>query len=431
MKKLIPYIILISFCFSNTPYILYAATEVDVRNQIENTTNQIDALNKEIAKYENQITKTGKEKDTLANAIKKLILTRDQLIKEKKKTENQIKVTGLIINTLDTNINEHEQSINKSKQSLKKTMNDLNQSDQTTLIEKILSKENISEASREYNNILSLNENIRKQILEIKGKKESLEVVKTEKESEKDNLTKLKKDLTLKETVITTTKKEKDTLLTQTKNKENEYQKILAETKKKRDAFEKSLSEYEDQLKFILNPKLLPEKGTGVLAWPLSYVYITQLFGVTSASGRLYRSGSHSGVDFRASVGTSVKSMGTGTVMGVGDTDTYCKGASFGKWVFIKYDNGLSSTFGHLSVISAKAGDKVQAGDVVGLSGNTGHSTGPHLHVSLYASEGAYVDTVPSLSCSGKTFTMPIASSKAYLDPMVYFPKILASQIKK
>ena len=123
--------------------------------------------------------------------------------------------------------------------------------------------------------------------------------------------------------------------------------------------------------------------------------------------------------------------MGSGTVIGTGDTDIYCKGASFGKWVFIKYDNGLSSTFGHLSVISSTAGQKVKTGDVVGLSGNTGHSTGPHLHVTVYASQGSDVKTVPSLSCNGKTFIMPIAPVNAYLDPMLYLPKISSNMVKK
>jgi murein DD-endopeptidase MepM/ murein hydrolase activator NlpD len=227
------------------------------------------------------------------------------------------------------------------------------------------------------------------------------------------------------------TKKEKDSLLTETKNKESNYKKILADRQKKRDAFEKELQNYETQLKFILDPSLLPPEGSGVLAWPLDTIYVTQLFGRTVAAKRLYTSGSHSGVDFRAAVGTPVKSMGTGVVVGTGDTDIYCRGASFGKWVFIKYDNGLSSTFGHLSVISSVAGQKVKAGDVVALSGNTGHSTGPHLHVTVYASAGAEVKTVPSLSCNGKTFIMPIASTKAYLDPMLYLPKVLSSAIKR
>jgi murein DD-endopeptidase MepM/ murein hydrolase activator NlpD len=191
------------------------------------------------------------------------------------------------------------------------------------------------------------------------------------------------------------------------------------------------LSKYEDQLKFILNPKSLPDAKHGILSWPLSSVVITQLFGVTSTSGRLYRSGSHSGVDFRATIGTKVMSMGTGTVIGTGDTDLYCKGASFGKWVFIKYDNGLSSTYGHLSSIIASTGDQVKAGTVVALSGNTGHTTGPHLHITVYASEGASVQSVPSLSCNGKNFIMPIAASSSYLDPMIYLATATKSMYKQ
>ncbi len=71
--------------------------------------------------------------------------------------------------------------------------------------------------------------------------------------------------------------------------------------------------------------------------------------------------------------------MADGVVGGVGDTDVQCKGASFGKFVFIKYNNGLASTFGHLSLIKASKGQVVSRGDVVGYSGSTGYSTGTYL----------------------------------------------------
>jgi len=159
-----------------------------------------------------------------------------------------------------------------------------------------------------------------------------------------------------------------------------------------------------------------------VLSWPLDFIYITQLFGKTSDSKRLYASGTHSGVDFRATVGTSVKSMASGIVVGVGDTDTQCPGASFGKFILIKYDNGLSSAYGHLSLVKARVGDRVVRGTVVAYSGNTGYSTGPHLHVSLYASDAVGVKSIPSKSCPGRILTQPIAAINAYLDPMYYLP---------
>ena len=56
------------------------------------------------------------------------------------------------------------------------------------------------------------------------------------------------------------------------------------------------------------------------------------------------------------------------------------------------------------------------------LSGNTGSSTGPHLHVAVYASGGVKVDTVPSKSCNGKIFTQPIAALSSYLNPAKYLP---------
>ena len=98
------------------------------------------------------------------------------------------------------------------------------------------------------------------------------------------------------------------------------------------------------------------------MGWPLDNIYVTQFFGKTVAAKRLYASGSHSGVDFRAAVGTPVKSMANGIVKGAGDTDTTCVGASFGKWIFIEYENGLSSTYGHLSLIKVKSGQKVKRG---------------------------------------------------------------------
>ncbi len=430
MKYKILIVALAIWCnFSLLPS-LFAATVESVTAQIDDINSQIQALDREIKQYQDQISTTSAQSSTLASIIKELTLTRTKLTKELEQTQKKITATGLVIVNLDKDISERQKSINNSVQLLGKMFRSLEEYDNTTFIEKVLTTENIGDVSREYNDILSVNENVRKYILDIKNEKEALSVSKDKKETEKENLTELKNGLASKKLAIDITKKEKDTLLVETKNQESNYKKLLADRIKKRDAFEKDLQNYEAQLKFILNPSLLPSEGSGILAWPLDKVFVTQLFGKTVAAKRLYTSGSHSGIDFRASIGTPVKSMGNGVVVGTGDTDVYCKGASFGKWVFIKYDNGLSSTYGHLSVISSKAGQKVSTGDVVALSGNTGHSTAPHLHVTVYASQGADVKTVPSLSCNGKTFTMPIAPVSAYLDPVLYLPKLSASMIK-
>lgn len=424
MKKIIfsaVFIILAIFAFSSYAR---AQTESELRNQINSANSQIEKINKEIEALSNQIAVTSEQKKTLANAIKELTLKKDKLVKERQQTEKKIKATGLVIKTLNNEIVEKNNVLNISKDALSGLLKNLYQQDDSTFIQKLLSKDNIGDLSREYNNIIQLNSEIKDHINNVSKQKESLTISKDKKEDEQDALNILKKTLTAKELELLANKKEKDTLLTQTKNKESEYQKMLAEQIKRRDAFEKSIEDYESQLKFILNPKLLPKEGSGVLSWPINNVFITSLYG--SRWGKF-----HYGLDFRAKVGTPVTSMASGTVMGTGDTDIACRGASFGKWIFIKYNNGLSSTYGHLSEIKVQKGDNVKTGDIVGLSGNTGSSTGPHLHVAVYASDGVKVDTVPSKSCNGKIFTQPIAALSAYLNPASYLPKITAVMVKK
>jgi len=114
--------------------------------------------------------------------------------------------------------------------------------------------------------------------------------------------------------------------------------------------------------------------------------------------------------------------MADGVIKGIGNTDLVCPGVSFGQWILIEYNNGLSSTFAHLSFVKVSEGQSVRRGEVVGYTGGTGRVTGPHLHVSLYASNGVNVSTVPSISCPGKILKQPIAAISAYLDPMYYLP---------
>ncbi|MFE3324345.1 peptidoglycan DD-metalloendopeptidase family protein [Streptomyces sp. NPDC059176] len=94
-------------------------------------------------------------------------------------------------------------------------------------------------------------------------------------------------------------------------------------------------------------------------------------------SGPMWSSGYHTGVDFVASAGTSVKAVGPGSVVSAGWAGAY------GNQVVIKHDDGTYSQYAHLSALSVSAGQGVKGGDQVGLSGSTGNTTGPHLHFEI------------------------------------------------
>jgi murein DD-endopeptidase MepM/ murein hydrolase activator NlpD len=96
----------------------------------------------------------------------------------------------------------------------------------------------------------------------------------------------------------------------------------------------------------------------------------------------------HTGVDFAVDMHTKLMSIGDGIVESVVDYGT----KNVGKGVFVKLDNGVRLLYGHLDNITVKPGQHLSAGDIIGLSGNTGHSTGPHLHLQAYDVGGKLID---------------------------------------
>jgi murein DD-endopeptidase MepM/ murein hydrolase activator NlpD len=107
--------------------------------------------------------------------------------------------------------------------------------------------------------------------------------------------------------------------------------------------------------------------------WPLDEIYITSPFGprknpVTGAQQN------HSGVDFRAAIGTKTFAVVDSVVTAVGDDDVS------GRYVVLTDAAGHRYSYAHLEAPLVSKGATVRAGDAIGLTGNTGRSTGPHLH---------------------------------------------------
>ncbi|MEK9182827.1 MAG: peptidoglycan DD-metalloendopeptidase family protein [Patescibacteria group bacterium] len=401
-------------------FFTYAETAQELQNKINQKDSDIARLEKEIASYQVELNNLEKQKDTLSGAIKELDLTKKKLNTDITITQTKIDRTNLKIQSLNDDIGNKEDSISNNKNSISLGIKQTNEFEQDIIIETILSENAFTVIWNDIDNMITVREKIREKIVELQQVKGELEDTRKETINAKNELTALKSKLSDQQKIVIQNTNEKNKLLKQTRNNEANYQKLLKDRIAQRDAFEKELRDYEAQLQYILDPSKLP--NAGVLSWPLEQIYVTQLFGKTVDAKRLYASGTHNGVDFRASVGTPVMAMSDGGVLGIGDTDLTCAGASFGKYVFIEYNNGLSSTFGHLSLIRVREGENVKRGQVVAYSGATGHVTGPHLHVSLYASEAVKMASKPSSACDGRIYRLPIAPINAYLDAMYYLP---------
>jgi murein DD-endopeptidase MepM/ murein hydrolase activator NlpD len=120
--------------------------------------------------------------------------------------------------------------------------------------------------------------------------------------------------------------------------------------------------------------------------------WISPITGATFTSGYGMRWGRmHNGNDFACPVGTPLMAMSQGTVIFAGQEGGY------GNKVEIEYWDGTVSYYAHMDTIGVTVGQQVAAGDQVGTSGNTGQSTGPHLHLEIHPGGGGAVDPEPWL----------------------------------
>lgn len=128
------------------------------------------------------------------------------------------------------------------------------------------------------------------------------------------------------------------------------------------------------------------DDGRPVL-WPLvESGFVTRSFG-DSVPGE----DAHSGLDIAVPVGSYVRSSGAGVVVDVSSDEVY------GRYVRLEHAGGFRSLYAHNSWTFVAPGDSVEAGEVIALSGNTGRSTAPHLHLEIERG-GERIDPLPFVS---------------------------------
>ncbi|MFG2327844.1 M23 family metallopeptidase [Streptomyces sp. NBC_01723] len=112
----------------------------------------------------------------------------------------------------------------------------------------------------------------------------------------------------------------------------------------------------------------------------------------------------HSGQDFAVPIGTNVVATHGGTVVKAGGNGAG-DGPAYGNAIVIKHGNGTYSQYAHLSKVNVKIGQVVKTGQSIAKSGNTGNSSGPHLHFEIRttANYGSAVDPVSFLRDKGVT----------------------------
>jgi len=125
--------------------------------------------------------------------------------------------------------------------------------------------------------------------------------------------------------------------------------------------------------------------------YPIQGRFVTSNFGMRKdpISGAV---NFHTGLDLRANIGTTVVASLDGVVSVVSDNWLY------GKHIIISHDNGYKTLYAHLNSFSVRQGDRVARGRKIGETGNTGYSTGPHLHFGIYDKNNRLVNPLELLN---------------------------------
>jgi murein DD-endopeptidase MepM/ murein hydrolase activator NlpD len=112
--------------------------------------------------------------------------------------------------------------------------------------------------------------------------------------------------------------------------------------------------------------------------WPLDDPgYVTRGQATAGPGGNTTGEPAHPGIDIAVPIGSAVRASGGGSVLQTGEE------AEYGLFVLLEHPGGYQTMYGHLSRVTVAPGQPVEAGQVVGLSGNSGRSSAPHLHFEI------------------------------------------------
>jgi len=399
-----------------------------LQSEIRTSNNRLADIEKEIAQFELALLEVGAEKNTLQKAINQLELERKKVQADISYTEQKISATDMELNKLILEIRNTEQDIETNRNAIAETIRNLNQQEAESLITILLSHDQLSEFWNNLETLETVRNSMNTQVQNLHELSITLKDKRDQTTSYRSQLVDLKEQYSDQNSVLVNNRAEQAELLAATRNEEAEYQSLLQQKQAAREKIVSQMREFESQLQFILDPNTIPSPGTRVFDWPLQNVIITQYFGGTEFAkrnpgiyaGRAY----HPGVDFGAPRGTPIHAPLAGTVRATGNTDAVPGCFSWGKWTLLDHANGLSTLYAHQDVIGVQPGQRVATGEIIGYIGNTGFSTGPHLHFTVYVKDGVSVrkfNEIKSVTSCGAA-TTPVAATEAYIDPMLYLP---------
>lgn len=400
MKKMylkVVSILVIATVILNTVSISYAASSIS---------SQKNELNQKIQETKDNLNEVNSQKEESQDKVNNLSSQIDSYESKINSLKSEIETKTNEVNELQKKLDELEAEREKNQSLLDERLVTLYESGEVSYLDMLLSSTDLTDFISSYYMIETLTaadkeliqnlENDKKEIADTQEKVNNslgeIEKNKTELESVQQELSKAKNE---EQTKV-------DKLTEQSHDLENdveEYEKKMKELDAKEKAQEAALQKkYEEAKKKAEQGNSSgsnSNSGSSSGGSVSSKGFIRPVKTGKITAGMYYSRGKyHGAVDFGVSVGTPVYAAADGIVV----TSTWGGSDSYGYYIKIKHYNGLYTLYAHGSSLVAKVGQEVKQGQLIMYSGNTGNSTGPHLHFEVRVAPGGYNNRVNPLN---------------------------------
>lgn len=378
----IVFFVVICALFSQNSFV-FAESATDLTEQIQNKKQSITELQRKIDDYNKAIAIKRKEALTLKNQLDLIGNRIEKTQLEIQQTDTEIGATKSELQLLGLAISDKEIDIEKRQNWVASLLRSIHRDDQISTLQMVLTKQSVSEMITEKQHIAELQKNIVEGMKELDEAKIKLDAKQKEQEDRKKQLEKFTTQLNSKKESLTGEKSRKNELIVETKSSEKKFQTLVDSLKQQARRTESEIFSLEEQQRQKLKKAgKLAELGSFNAIWPVPSHYVTAQFHDPDYPFRHIFE--HPGLDLRAPQGTAVRAVSAGYV-------GTAKDAGMGySYITLIHGAGFATVYGHMSSISVKTGQFVEAGDILGYSGGTPGTrgagpfvTGAHLHFEI------------------------------------------------
>ena len=363
-KRILISILLILIILSTNIAVTLAATKSELQNKQNNINQQIKDTENEISAVKEEMSDTMKQIQDLNTQISGYQSEIDDL-------EYKISDLEKDIEESQEKLNEAEKNYNKQEEAFKNRIVAQYEAGETTYLDVLLGGGSLWDMVSNWYVVSEIADLDNQMLGQMEKNKNEIEEAKKALETNKEQIEITKKNKEQKASALKSSQATKEQYVNELSDNEKELNAELEKLKKANDAITRELKAMENKY----SDKIANLGGTGTLQRPVRSGVITAT--MYYSSGRY-----HGALDYGVPVGTEVYAAAEGVVLAANWSN-----GGLGNYVCIQHSGGLRTYYGHGNgKFYVKPGDVVKKGQLIMLSGNTGNSSGPHLHFEVRVS---------------------------------------------